>query len=317
MNRWIQSESLSRAKEKLSSLSALLYCKDGGKVLHGIRLEHSTIERWLPIHTTPATSRITVSAAIIVDSDLKLLHEEKVDFDADLPKYGTKNGVLTNPSEGEIFAPVSMWLEALDLVLQRLKNQGVDFSAIRGVSGAGMQHGTVFWSGEAEQIMGQLDPGKTLLVQMNPFSEQGNSQQSAFSHPFSPNWQDSSTQSQCERFDAALGSPEILAQITGSKAHHRFSGPQILRFRERNPEKYAITERISLVSSFLASILRGKVVPIDKADVCGMNLWDMEKEEWSPELLNLVAGGVPMGFQSYNVNLARLLKMAAPALEEY
>jgi xylulokinase len=118
--------------------------------------------------------------------------------------------VLTNPSEGEIFAPVAMWLEALDLVLQRLKEQGLEFGNIQGISGAGMQHGTVFWSREAERLMAGLDAKKGLREQLG----------SAFSHEYSPNWQDASTQKQCEEFDACLGSPERLAAVTGSSAHH-------------------------------------------------------------------------------------------------
>ncbi|OCL05903.1 hypothetical protein AOQ84DRAFT_379136, partial [Glonium stellatum] len=155
---------------------------------------------------------------IAVKSDLKLVHEAKVDFDADLSKYGIEKGVLTNPSEGEIFAPVAMWLEAVDLVLQRLKNDGLDFSRVKGVSGAGMQHGTVFWSQDAESILGNLDAGKTLLEQLDSGSR--GEGKGAFSHPFSPNWQDASTQKQCDAFDAILGSPEKLAEVTGSKAHH-------------------------------------------------------------------------------------------------
>ncbi|KAK3044520.1 hypothetical protein LTS18_001046, partial [Coniosporium uncinatum] len=72
---------------------------------------------------------------IVVKSNLKLVYEAKVDFDADLGrKYGIEKGVLTNPSEGEIYAPTAMWLEALDLVLQRLQEQGLDFSKVKGVS---------------------------------------------------------------------------------------------------------------------------------------------------------------------------------------
>jgi len=48
-------------------------------------------------------------------------------------------------------------------------------------------------------------------------------------------------------------SPYALACVTGSSSHHRFSGPQILRFEKLHPERYAATGRISLVSSFLAS----------------------------------------------------------------
>lgn len=154
----------------------------------------------------------------MVNSSLRLVHEAKVDFDADLTKYGIEKGVLTNPSENEIFAPVAMWLEALDLVLQRLRESGLDFSKIMGISGAGMQHGTVFWSQDAENILGDLDAGKSLVEQLEPGSK--GERKGAFSHPFSPNWQDASTQSQCEEFDRMLGGPEMLAQNTGSKAHH-------------------------------------------------------------------------------------------------
>ncbi|CAI6336966.1 unnamed protein product [Periconia digitata] len=226
---------------------------------------------------------------IVIKSDLRLVHEAKVDFDADFPKYGIHKGVLTNPSAGEVFAPVAIWLEAIDLVLQRLKEQGADLSKIRGISGAGMQHGTVFWSHDAETLLAGLDGRKSLVEQLSGAANGG--QKSAFSHPNSPNWQDASTQNQCERFDAALGSPEKLAQSTGSKAHHRFSGPQILRFREKFPEDYEATSRISLVSSFFASVFLGKVAPIDKGDVCGTNLWDINTGRWHDDLLKLTAGG--------------------------
>lgn len=154
----------------------------------------------------------------MIKADLKLVYEAKVDFDADLSKYGIEKGVLTNPAEGEIFAPNGMWLEAFDLVLTRLKEQKLDFGKIKGISGAGMQHGTVFWSKDAEAIMGSLDPSKSLVEQMGPEAKGEGS--GVFSHPYSPNWQDASTQKQCELFDQHLGSPEKLAEITGSKAHH-------------------------------------------------------------------------------------------------
>jgi xylulokinase len=151
-----------------------------------------------------------------------LIHEAKVDFDADLgSKYGVEKGVLQNKAENEIFAPVAMWLDALDLVLSRLQSAGLDFSKVKGVSGAGMQHGTVFWSEEADRLMGGLDSGKSLLQQLKP-GKIGEAT-GAFAYPFSPNWQDASTQQQCEMFDSHLGSPERLAEVTGSKAHHACS----------------------------------------------------------------------------------------------
>jgi len=167
----------------------------------------------LSLHHTDA-----FTPAIVVKTSLKLIHEAKVDFDADLSHYGIQKGVLTNLDKGEIFSPVAMWLEAIDLVMSRLKEQGVNFAKVKGISGAGMQHGTVFWSKNADTLMGSLDPGKGLLEQLNPADKKEAG--GVFSHPFSPNWQDASTQKQCEEFDKALGSPKKLAEVTGSSAHH-------------------------------------------------------------------------------------------------
>lgn len=216
-----------------------------------------------------------------MNSSLVLQHQAVVDFDADLSHYGIKKGVLTNPAEGEIFAPVVMWLEAIDLVLDRLRGQGLDFERVQGLSGAGMQHGTAFWNHDAERILGNLDARQPLKDQLKH----------AFSHEYSPNWQDASTQKQCELFDSCLGDPETLAQVTGSKAHHRFSGPQIMRFRMKHQEHYEQTRRISLVSSTLSTVFLGKFAPIDIGDVCGMNLWDIKDGKWSEKLLELTAGG--------------------------
>lgn len=70
----------------------------------------------------------------------------------------------------------------------------------------------------------------------------------------------------------------------------RFTGPQILRFQKKYPEVYKRTSRISLVSSFLASILLGRIAPLDISDVCGMNLWNIEKGAYDDRLLQLCAG---------------------------
>lgn len=147
----------------------------------------------------------------MITSELKVLYEAKTDFDADLSKYGIKKGVHVNEAEREVYAPVAMWLEAVDIVLQRLKEKGTPFQRIKGISGAGQQHGSVYWSKIGEELLGGLNPEETLVAQL---------EKKAFAHPFSPNWQDGSTQKECDKFDTELGSAEKLAQITGSKAHH-------------------------------------------------------------------------------------------------
>ena len=78
--------------------------------------------------------------------------------------------------------------------------------------------------------------------------------------------------------------------MTSIETSKRFTGPQILRFRQRHPQEYTQTSRISLVSSFLASLFLGAVAPIDISDACGMNLWDVKAGSWHQTLLALTAG---------------------------
>src|SRR5271156_5726635 len=63
-----------------------------------------------------------------------------------------------------------------------------------------------------------------------------------------------------------------------------------MRFHTLRPEVYQATSRITLVSSFLASVFLGKIAPFDISDVCGMNLWDIKTGSWSEPLLKLAAG---------------------------
>ncbi|RUS28906.1 FGGY family carbohydrate kinase [Jimgerdemannia flammicorona] len=53
---------------------------------------------------------------------------------------------------------------------------------------------------------------------------------------------------------------------------------------------YASTERISLVSSFLATLFLGRYAPIDTADGSGMNLMNVRTRRWEPELLKQCGG---------------------------
>ncbi|KAI5808524.1 hypothetical protein DFH27DRAFT_539539 [Peziza echinospora] len=218
---------------------------------------------------------------IAVTSDLKAYHEEAVSFDDDLSHHGITKGVHMNVEEHEVYSPVAMWVEALDLILSRMQQKGFDFSRVKAISGACQQHASVFWSGSSEQLFDGLDKGKRLVDQICP---------KAFSHPFSPNWQDSSTEVECHIFENEIGKDE-LARISGSKAHRRFTGPQILRLKTRLPEVYNATKRITLASNFLASVLLGKIAPYDVSDVCGMNLWNVHDYKWDEKLLAVAAGG--------------------------
>ena len=84
------------------------------------------------------------------------------------------------------------------------------------------------------------------------------------------------------RSRTALGGARALARLTGSRAFERFTGPQIRKFAEDEPADYAATDRVHLVSSWLASLLAGTHAAIDPGDGSGMNLMDLATKQWSP-----------------------------------
>lgn len=215
---------------------------------------------------------------LAINKDLKIVQSETVDFERDFPQYKTTKGVFIR---GDVIdCPVGMWLEAMDLIFAKFSKSGFDLSSVKAVSGSCQQHGSVYLSGAADGLLKSLDAKKgSLHDQLFP---------EAFSRETAPNWQDHSTGKQCEEFQNAVGGPQELAKITGSRAHFRFTGTQILKIAEEEPEVYAKTEAISLVSSFVASLLSGSLTALEEADACGMNLYDVAKREFDDKLLSLI-----------------------------
>lgn len=167
--------------------------------------------------------------------------------------------------------------------MKRVKNAGVDLSAIVGISGAGQQHGSVYWSKEAEKALGAMDPKRSL-------ADPGHLAPRAFALPNAPIWQDSSTTKDCRDLEAAVGGPQVLADLTGSRAYERFTGPQIARIRRLRPAAYRDSARISLVSSFISSIFLGHIAPIEVSDASGMNLMNVLTCKWDDALLEACGG---------------------------
>lgn len=82
--------------------------------------------------------------AVVIAQDSSIVHESSVHFDKDLPHFATTNGALRGPSEGEVTSPVAMWLEAIDLLFERMKGFGVAFDRISAISGAGQVNPIIF-----------------------------------------------------------------------------------------------------------------------------------------------------------------------------
>ncbi len=218
----------------------------------------------------------------IIDVSLKVIYEQSVNFDRDLPSYGTKGGVRVSADGLTVTAPALMWVAALDLLLTRMHEEGAPLAGVCAVSGSGQQHGSVWLNRSAEERLKHLASDQTLETQLVDI----------FSVADSPVWMDSSTSAQCAAREMALGGAQAVADLTGSRAYERFTGNQIAKIYETQPLAYAATQRICLVSSFVPTILTGVFSQIDASDGSGMNLMDIRTRNWSDAALECTAPGL-------------------------
>ncbi|MFC1581951.1 xylulokinase [Planctomycetota bacterium] len=226
------------------------------------------------------SSTQSLSATIIDGETGTIIQETGVNYDEHFGEmYDIANGVLRMPGEGEIHQPPLMWLDALDLLLAQLKQADIPLDQIRMIGGSGQQHGSVYLGSSFADALTNMEGGRSLSENLK----------GVFTRPTAPIWMDSSTGEECGEIETAVGGKEELIRLTGSAAFRRFTGPQIRKFHKQDPTAYADTALIQLVSSFMASVLTGKPVPIDPGDGGGMNLMDISTCQWSPAALDAAA----------------------------
>lgn len=254
----------------------------------------------------------SLSTVIIDTNSRKIVYEKQLIFERDLPHYRTKSGTLRHANPLIVHSPPLMWVEALDKLFEAMCADGVDLKRIAAISGSAQQHGSVYLN---DTFLKQpLNNCRCLKEHL----------EGAFSRLSSPIWMDASTACECQEIREAMGGSLAVIEATGSNTLERFTGPQIRKFYKTEPEAYAKSAQIALVSSFLASIMAGKPAPIDHGDGSGMNLMDIRKREWhegalqatAPHLLEklppLAPSGQVIGFvnpyfvEKYGLNSAAL-----------
>ncbi|MFX1384707.1 MAG: xylulokinase [Promethearchaeota archaeon] len=218
--------------------------------------------------------------ALLIDFNLReVIYRNIINFDNDLPHYKTQNGVINIKDNSVIHSYPLMWIEALELIFERMKKDRVPIPKIKAISGSGQQHGTVYLNDKFEETLAKINIKKSLASQLTH----------TFSRQTSPIWMDSSTTRQCDEIRYKLGGLKPTIERLGSNIIERFSGPQIRKFYQENFEGYNNTSIIHLVSSFIASILLGRSAPIDHGDGAGMNLMNIKTKKWDKHVLNVTA----------------------------
>jgi xylulokinase len=230
-----------------------------------------------------STQGLTAIVIEIEGDTRRVVFNSSLNFDRDLPEYGTTGGVRRGVDDNEVFASPVMWADALDRMMARLASAAdIDVDNIRAIAGSAQQHGSVYLNQQAAKTWRALNPIAPLAPQLTH----------TFAREFSPVWMDATTAAQCREIDDALGGAVATAALTGSPACERFTGPQIRKFFQQQPDAYAQTTKIHLVSSYMASLLAGVDAPIDPGDGSGTNLMNIRANRWSSEALDATAPGL-------------------------
>ena len=141
-------------------------------------------------------------SAVIINSESGSLKEASVNFGNDLPEYGLPSGYDSSVERGEVHSNPLMWLDALDLLLGKMKADGVDFSSVTAVSGSGQQHGSVYLKGCFGEKLASLDASQNLKDQLA----------GCLSRKSSPIWMDSSTSAECEEIADQVGGNGVVCE---------------------------------------------------------------------------------------------------------
>lgn len=161
---------------------------------------------------------------------------------------------LIHPAPGYSEQDPYQWIKACEVLLETLKNDVSDFTAqLEGISFSGQMHSLVV-----------LDESKTVL--RNAIL-----------------WNDVRTTTQCQRIMAQYGD-ELLA-ITKNIALEGFTLPKICWIQENEPELWNEVRYMLLPKDYLGYWMTG-TMHMEYSDAAGTLLLDVEKKEWSQEILN-------------------------------
>lgn len=103
---------------------------------------------------------------IAINNSLSICEEEVVQFDEELPEFGTSGGVRKHEDGLTVTVPTLLWVKAFDTLLQKLKKKGFCFKDVVCLSGTGQQHGSVYWKSGARFLLKNLDPSQSFSDQL-------------------------------------------------------------------------------------------------------------------------------------------------------
>jgi sugar (pentulose or hexulose) kinase len=226
--------------------------------------------------TAPLVAGLDVSTqgcklVVIEPAAGRVVHVDRVDYDADLPHRGTVGGAVPGLGEGVSEADPRMWIEAVELLLARVgtearRHGGADVLGprIRCISVSGQMHGLVALAADG-----------------------------TLARPRAKLWNDFSTAEECRLLTAAVGGPAAMLAEVGNSQRTGYTAPKILHLVRHEPDVYARTATLLVVHNYVNWWLTGGpdggVAALEPGDTAGMALWHPATERWSRRVMDAIA----------------------------
>ncbi len=192
-------------------------------------------------------------------NEKSIVFVDSVNYDEDLPRYKTKNGVIQGVPEGVSESDPKMWLEAVNLVFDRLKGSDVPPDQIRCISVSGQQHGLVALDND-----GKLTRSRSKL------------------------WNDFSTQEECEILTEKIGGHEAMISEVGNSQRTGYTAPKIFHMVRHEPELYQKSSTLFLVHNYINFYLTSGVRVMEPGDTSGTALWHPGTGKWSEKVIRAI-----------------------------
>jgi len=188
-----------------------------------------------------------------------IVYEDSLNYDLDLPQYDTKNGIIFNEDSRVSESDPLMWIEAVDVLFNRLKNKSMPTDQIKSISVSGQQHGLV-----ALDKKGKLSRSSSKL------------------------WNDFSTQRECDLLEDSIGGRSKMIQEVGNSQRTGYTASKIYNMFLNERDLYDNTSVFLLVHNFINWYLTGGVITMEEGDASGMALWDPVNKAWSDSVINSI-----------------------------
>ena len=132
-------------------------------------MSDNTEQQEEPMYALGIDSSTQSCSAVIIDLKNKnVIIEESINFGQSLPQYNAPQGfIVNNDIPNEFHSNPLMWLDALDLLMEKLKAE-CDLSKVKFISGAGQQHGSVYLNSTWFDTIKNLNHEQTLSLQIKP-----------------------------------------------------------------------------------------------------------------------------------------------------